>query len=493
MARGSSLITAEEFRGLVEQAVDPITLINQEGLVLYQNPASLPYFGWNPEELIGQSIFNFVHDEDISIAADAATRVYAGDAVDRIRIRFRHKSQGWRQVEVVASATDQGNMILNTRDVTDHEAMVRELRETHDLFTTVFNAQRNLTIIADTSEGVARIVDANEAFARFVGLNREACIGRSVAEIGTVSSFLDRDRLMQKLRDHGRVDQERLMLRNHEGQDCTFLVDASIIYPESQIVLFHAVDITELERIDAQLRQSQRMEAVGQLSGGLAHDFNNILSVVLGHLDIATAQMGPDEPLADSLAVIRNAVERGSELSRKLLTFSREQPLKPLPVKVESTINSMLDLISPTLGNQVVFGITGSSMWECLVDPGQFENALMNLAINACDAMPQGGSLTVELADISLTEPEKSLPGISQGDYVQVKLSDTGTGMDQATLNKIFEPFFSTKVEGHGTGLGLSMVFRFVSESSGHIDVKSEPEMGTTFTILLPRYIKPGR
>ncbi|MCT2559704.1 PAS domain S-box protein [Tsuneonella sp. YG55] len=247
--------------------------------------------------------------------------------------------------------------------------------------------------------------------------------------------------------------------------------------------------IEERKALEAQLVQAQKMEAIGQLTGGVAHDFNNLLQVIAGNL-----QLIKQDPLLDgrSLGRINNAlsgVERGAKLAAQLLAFGRQQPLKPKPINAGRILRDMDDMFRRTLGETVeIETIVAAGLWNCLVDPRQLENVLLNLAINARDAMKGEGKLTLEAGNASLDEDYvASHPGASTGQYVMLAVTDTGCGIPEENLAKVFEPFFTTKAPGEGTGLGLSMVFGFVKQSGGHITIYSEEGEGTTVRIYLPR------
>jgi CheY-like chemotaxis protein len=231
------------------------------------------------------------------------------------------------------------------------------------------------------------------------------------------------------------------------------------------------------------------MEAIGNLTGGLAHDFNNLLSVVIGNLDLLREQLTKGSGLDDLANDALQAALRGAELTRRLLAFARRQPLQPKIVDVNELIDGVSRMLSRTLGSNVeISPRLGADVWPVVVDPVQLEACLVNLAANARDAMPRGGKLQILTDNRHLDADYAGLyPGLAPGDYTLVEVTDSGTGMPPEILDKIFEPFFTTKQEGRGTGLGLSMVFGFMKQSDGHINVYSEPGVGTTFRLYLPR------
>ncbi len=240
-------------------------------------------------------------------------------------------------------------------------------------------------------------------------------------------------------------------------------------------------------RFQAQLRQAQRLEAVGQLTGGIAHDFNNLLTVVLGNADLL-ANVADAEVRAQAM-LIRDAAERGAALTSRLLAFARRQPLEPEAVDVSRLIVDMEPLVRRAMGEAVDVRFRAAACrWRAMVDPSQLESALLNLCLNARDAMPGGGRLTIETADVELDQDyAEANDGVVPGSYVVVAVSDTGTGMEQPVLARVFEPFFTTKGVGHGSGLGLSMVYGFARQSGGHVKIYSEVGVGTTVRLYLPR------
>jgi signal transduction histidine kinase len=247
-------------------------------------------------------------------------------------------------------------------------------------------------------------------------------------------------------------------------------------------------DVTERKETEQQLVQAQKMEVVGQLTGGLAHDFNNILGVVLGNLDMVRDAITDDDRQAAHIDSAIGAAERGATLTKRLLAFSRKQTLAPEPVDVGKVVVEMLDLLRRTLGEPIAIEIESQDgLWLSRTDRAQLESAILNLAINSRDAMPDGGILRIETVNRCIDQAAAPAQAISAGDYVRLVIADSGAGMTPETLERVFEPFFTTKGIGKGTGLGLAMVHGFVQQSDGHIAVSSVPGRGTTVEILLPR------
>jgi nitrogen-specific signal transduction histidine kinase/ActR/RegA family two-component response regulator len=246
---------------------------------------------------------------------------------------------------------------------------------------------------------------------------------------------------------------------------------------------------------DEQLRQAQKMEAIGRLAGGVAHDFNNILAVILSHTQLALESLRPEDELRADLDQIQRAALRASDLTRQLLAFSRQQVLQPRTVDPGAILVGMKKMLQCLIGSHVELALaTGRALGNIHADPTQIEQVIMNLTINARDAMPGGGKIAIAASNIDLDAKfAASHPGVAPGAYVQIVVTDTGVGMDEGTRDRIFEPFFTTKEEGKGTGLGLSTVLGIVQQTGGCISVESEPAQGTTFRIYLPRVDGPAQ
>lgn len=249
------------------------------------------------------------------------------------------------------------------------------------------------------------------------------------------------------------------------------------------------LDVTERRELDERLHHAQKMEAVGQLTGGVAHDFNNLLTVILGNAELISEQLEHEHPLKGLADMTVSAAERGSELTNRLLAFARRQPLDPKPTQVNDLLESMLPLIKRTLSESIQIDfMPAPDLWLADVDTAQLESAVLNLSINARDAMPGGGKLTIESANVYLdNDYAHAHTEVAAGDYIAISVSDTGTGMTPDVIRQAFEPFFTTKERGKGSGLGLSMVYGYVKQSNGHIKIYSELEHGTTVKIYLPR------
>jgi signal transduction histidine kinase len=248
-------------------------------------------------------------------------------------------------------------------------------------------------------------------------------------------------------------------------------------------------DITDRRLLEEQLLQSRKMEAIGQLTGGIAHDFNNLLAVILGNLELLGEELAGNASARQKIAAALRSTLRGSDLTYRLLAYARRQPLAPKTTRVDELIRGMRDLLLRPLGPTIEAGFAlDEGLWPTEIDQSQLETSLLNLVINARDAMPEGGKLVITAANVAIgRDGAQRHENLAPGDYVRIAVSDTGTGMSEAVRDRAFDPFFTTKGIGKGTGLGLSMVYGFVKQSGGHIEIDSAVGCGTTVNIYLPR------
>jgi two-component system, cell cycle sensor histidine kinase and response regulator CckA len=357
--------------------------------------------------------------------------------------------------------------------------------------------ERFRALVENSSDGLllidseARVTYTTPASERHFGWKADQMIGRSVFD------FLDPEdretvsvRMTEALRRPGRVVTAEGRFRHAdgswrimEGVAVNRLTDRSV-----RAIIVNVRDLTERRKLEDQLRQSQKMEAIGQLAGGIAHDFNNLLTAILGYCNLMLDDIPMDNPLRTDLEEIRHAGERAAALTRQLLAFSRRQMLQPQIVDINAIVRQLEKLLRRLLSADVeLVTALAPSLPTVKVDPVSIEQVLMNLAVNARDAMPHGGRLTIETAAVDLDEGYTvNHAGVVPGRYIMIALSDTGEGMDEATRSRIFEPFFTTKEQGKGSGLGLATVYGIVKQSGGHIWVYSEPGHGTVFKVYLP-------
>jgi len=301
------------------------------------------------------------------------------------------------------------------------------------------------------------------------------------------ASFVLAVMLVETTRLYGRLTVAASELRNHAGELEQRVHERTIELGRSNEAL--KSEIAERKQAQEQLFRAQKLQAVGQLTGGIAHDFNNLLGVIVGNLDLASERLGDDPRLLGPIRAAIEGAEHGAELTKRLLAFSRKQVLQLKRIDLNESLPQIAEMLRRTLGEQIAVRVRpGEGLWPCLTDPVLVEDAILNLAINARDAMPKGGTLTIDTANTQLDQFYAAQEiEVTSGDYVLLAITDSGSGMPQEVLEHVFEPFFTTKAENQGTGLGLSMVYGFVKQSKGHVKIYSEIGHGTTVKIYLPR------
>lgn len=339
-----------------------------------------------------------------------------------------------------------------------------------------------------------RYVYVNEAVLGHAQRTREELIGRTMMEC---FPGIDQTPMFAQLR---RCMNERVhckMLNEFDFPDGSKGWFELSMVPVQEGACVLSIDVTQTRRVEAQLakiteqlRHAQKMEAVGRLAGGVAHDFNNLLTVVMSYADLVLSELRPESSMAADITEIRRAAERAMTLTRQLLTFSRQQPVSASVLSVNQVLDDTGAMLTRVLGENVSLKIAASKdLWDVRIDRGHLEQVLMNLVVNARDAMPRGGKLTIETKNVELDDEYAAEHlDVTPGDYVLLAISDTGVGFDRETASRLFEPFFTTKEAGKGTGLGLSTVYGIVKQADGHLWVYGEPNKGATFKIYLPRH-----
>jgi two-component system, cell cycle sensor histidine kinase and response regulator CckA len=377
-------------------------------------------------------------------------------------------------------------------DVTDRKLAEEALEASHHRYQALFKAA-NVGIALTDNQGF--LLEVNQAFATMLGYTPAELIGRYFLELTHPDERAEElrrvDQALAQLGDSTYPWFEKRYLHRNGSVVWVRLATELLRDSNGQPWLMSAVvqDITEVKLLEDQVRQAQKLEAIGRLAGGLAHDFNNLLTVINGYSDLILRRLHPEDPIHDKVAQIRAAGERAATLTRQLLTFSRKQVIQPTVVQLNHLVSNLERMFSRLIGEHIqLTTILEPQLWPLKADPGQIEQVIMNLIVNARDAMPTGGRLTITTANTYLTpEAVQRYPALTPGPHILLTVSDTGHGMDEATRRRLFEPFFTTKAPGQGTGLGLATVYGIVQQSGGAIDVYSEVGRGAIFKILLPK------
>jgi PAS domain S-box-containing protein len=478
------------FSSVVESSKDAIISKALDGTITGWNRAAERLFGFTATEAVGQRI-------DIIVAADRRAevrnilaRIASGETIeDYETVRL---SKDGREIEVLLSISPirsaAGEIIgasKTARDIGQTKKTQKALNQEIEERQRIFETSQDLILVTDTA---GTFVQVSPSSMTILGYEPTEMIGHSAV------GFIHPDDL-DSTREEMRSARRGAHMRNfetryiHKDGRAVTLTWMGVWSEPVKRHFFVGRDLTEKRAAEAQLRQAQKMEAVGQLTGGIAHDFNNILTVITGTIEILADAVADRPELAAIAKLIDEAAGRGADLTKHLLAFARRQPLQPREVDVNALVLETAKLLRPTLGEQIeIDPLLAEDASSALVDPSQLSTAILNLSLNARDAMPDGGKLVLETANIHLDEAYANMHSeVTAGHYVMIAVSDTGSGISAENLEKVFDPFFTTKEVGKGTGLGLSMVFGFIKQSNGHIKIYSEEGHGTTVKLYLPR------
>lgn len=479
----------ERYRDLVENAQDIIYSHDLQGNYTSSNKAGEEITGYTLEESLKLNLAETVAPEYVDKAREMLVRKLAGENVTAYELELVAKDGHRVPVEVNTRLVLEDGVPVGVtgiaRDITERKRAEAELRR----LAAAVEETADSVVITD-KEGNIQYV--NPAFERVTGYTKEEALNQNprILKSGKTDAAIYKE--LWETITRGDVWTGHLINRRKDGTSFEERVTISAIYDEAhEIVNYVAVkqDISDLIHLEEQLRQSQKMEAIGQLAGGVAHDFNNLLTAINGYSALALQRLEDGHPIKSYLEEVKKAGDRATNLTRQLLAFGRKQILQPLALNLNGVVSDMNQMLRRLIGEDIVLTAKlNSDVGKVMADPGQIEQVLVNLVVNARDAMPRGGDLTIETENVELdAEYGGKHMGVAPGQYVRLAVSDTGEGMSEEVRQRIFEPFFTTKEKGKGTGLGLSTVYGIVKQSGGNIWVYSEPGKGTTFKVYLPR------
>ena len=491
-------VTSQHFgsqmlQAALQTAVGAIVIIDDKGLIRTLNPAVEKMFGFSNGELIGRNInalmpepFRSRHDGYIRHHLETGERKIIG--IGR-QVMARRKSGAIFPVHLSVSAFEAEGQKYFTGILHDLSEQRAGVLPEQALFQAIFNHLPEAVLVVDPQD---KITLCNPAVMRVFGYAPEEIIGTSAAALYESPAEHQRvHELNERLKQQQSLDPRTIRFCRKSGEVFPAeTVVSALRDQDGQFIGFLSLirDISQQVVQDQALRKSQRMEAIGQLTGGIAHDFNNLLTIITGNLELLEMELENNEH-RDLLARANDAALMGARLTNRLLTFARRRRLEPVVLDLNDQVLSMAELLRRTLGETIALGtLLAPRLWPVRADPSEIENAVLNLAINARDAMPAGGKLVLETRNVVLNERDVATEvGVEPGDYVRLSVSDTGIGMGPEVLARVFEPFFTTKEPGKGTGLGLSVLYGFVKQSGGHVTVYSEVGKGTTVNLYLPR------
>lgn len=483
---GPEMLTA-----ILQTAVGAIITIDEHGIIQIANPACVRMFGYSLEELNGHNVSKLMpaphgarHDAYVRRHVETGERRIIGIGRELEGLR-KDGSTFWMHLSVSAFMVEGRSYFAGTIIDLDE----RKRREA--LMASVFDHIPDGLLITDLDR---RVLECNSAFQRIFGYMPTEIHGRSARVLFSEDSGFDRiataeERLLESAVDSHAPFELELVRKNGEVFP-SLTVLAAVRDPIGRAIAMVAIirDVTHERAQAAALSKAQRLEAYGQLTGGIAHDFNNLLTIIFGNQELLGLRL-KDERDRILLKRAQDAAEMGARLTARLSTFARRRKLEPVVVNLNDLVLGMAELLRRTLGEPIqMSSVLASSLWSTKADPSEIENAILNLAINARDAMPRGGKLIIETSNVSGVEFKREVPSdLPPGDFVCVAVADTGSGMSKEVLARAFEPFFTTKEPGRGTGLGLSTIYGFAKQSGGCATIYSEVGRGTVVNIYLPR------
>ncbi|MGD1213698.1 MAG: PAS domain S-box protein [Terriglobales bacterium] len=494
----------------METLPDAIVAVDRDGTIIQVNSQAEELFGYDRDELIGQKVEMLVpesyrrqhHHHRENFAQAPKTRRMKADL--DLYGRRRNGSEFPVEISLSPVSTENGMFVLSAiRDISERKRIAEELRraneELHRRTAEQLGEYRSrLASIIDSSEDAiigknldGTIASWNKGAERIYGYTPEEVVGKHISLLAPTDRPDEIPEILQKTARGESVEHYESVRVTKDGRHLDVSISVSPLRDaKGDIVGASAIarDITAQKRAEGQLQQSQKMEAIGRLAGGVAHDFNNILGIINACTEFLRDRIDPNAESSVYVENIKKATERGSSLTHQLLTFSRTPAIQPCILDLNERLKDISKLLRPLMGDDVeVLVVSKSPSAVVEADPGQLDQVLVNLAVNARDAMPRGGKFILETRAMKFDEAfAEQHQAMAAGRYVLLAISDTGNGMDEATVSRVFEPFFTTKEVGKGTGLGLATVYGIVKQSAGHILVYSEPGYGTTFKIYLP-------
>jgi PAS domain S-box-containing protein len=481
----------EERERIFETSQDLILVLNSRGYLVQVSPSCETILGYRPDDMIAHSGAEFIHADDIEMSRSEMRALRRGERGKISDNRVIHKDG--REVTLSwlgAWSEPVQRYFFVGRDMTEGRIAQETLRENERMARNIVETALDAFVQTDESDA---ILNWNSEAERIFGWPREQVLGKKLIDLifkETDKEDLSerRDNLLQT--DHYDVLRRRreLWVCRRDGTEFKAELSVTALKTSGGIVLNAFFrDLTDKTAAEERIRQSEKMEAVGQLTGGIAHDFNNILTVITGTIEILAQAVAKEPQLAAITKMIDEAAARGADLTQHLLAFARKQPLQPREIDINALVIDTAKLLRPTLGEHIeIESAFEDEACIAVVDPNQLATAILNLALNARDAMPNGGKVILETASVYLDETYARLNDIRSGRYSLIAVSDTGTGIPGDIIDRVFDPFFTSKGPGKGTGLGLSMVYGFIKQSAGHIKIYSEEGHGTTIKMYLP-------
>jgi PAS domain S-box-containing protein len=502
LAREALAKSEATMQGILEAA--PIGIcVMRDRRYLRANRYLCEAFGYPEKSILGKTTrMLYESDEEYERVGKELYYDIAKKGIASTETRLKRSDGVFRHCLITAAPIYRDNpnegAVVIVQDITESKLAEEALRESEERFRHTFYTSPDAITLGRLREAV--FVDVNEGFTKLTGYERDEVIGRTAFELNIWADPKDREKMVAELTQKGFCDNMEALFRRKDGSLGVGLLSGKIInlggIPHTIAVTRDISEIKRVEeerkRLEAQLLQAQKMESVGRLAGGVAHDFNNMLGVILGRAELALASLSPTDPIRKDILDIQSAAKRSAELTRQLLAFARRQTAEPRVLDINDTIQGMLGMLRRLIGEDIELAwIPGDGVWPVRIDPAQVDQILANLVVNARDAISDVGRITIESENCILGEQYcHDRPYVAPGRYVLITVTDSGCGMTKDVMDRIFEPFFTTKEVGKGTGLGLATVYGIVKQNEGYINVYSEVGRGTSFKIYLPAYLE---
>ncbi|MCX6120359.1 MAG: PAS domain S-box protein [Ignavibacteriales bacterium] len=472
-------------RALLSALPDLVFRLNRDGTILDFSAPRDQTLVSSPQEFLGKKIQSLLPDSIASqmMAITQAALKKKSIQESEYELPIQRKKEYW-EARVVALTNDEVVVVL--RDISERKQAEDQRRMSEERFSQVFMTSPDSLTLLNMKNNV--YIDVNDGFTRQYGYTREEVIGHSAQEINIWKNMEDPDRIMIFLQNQHRVENIEIEFINKQGISFTGLLSASTIRVAGEACMISVVrDITDQKKLQNQLLQTQKIQSIGTLAGGIAHDFNNILGIIFGYADLVEKNRLDAVMHKEGMSAIVQAVERGAALVDQILAFARRTEVNFLPLNIPMVMQEVLSMLKQTFPKTITFTENYAEDLPAIMgDKTQIHQTLMNLCINARDAMPHGGCITIDATLLLQNTVRERFPTAIHPSYVCLRITDTGSGMDEAILQRIFDPFFTTKEYGKGTGLGLSVVYGIIHSHEGFISVESNVGKGSTFSLFFP-------
>ena len=482
-------IAGHFYQTILNMSFDAFVFLESDGTVIDANKAYESMTGYSRQELTGKHVGKFIHTDHAEDLVEFYAQIEKkGSANFESKNVHKNGVSIWVDVHAITvTMHDKKIILVNIRDINARKLAESELAKQQAFMKDIINSM----------PGILYIFDRDHNFL-YWNRNFELATGCSAEELKSkkfTDFFLDKSLKIvhtgiEEVFSKDHAEREALLTSKKGNRTPYLFTGTKVTVQNREYIIGVGIDLVERKKLEAQLRQSHKMEAVGQLAGGVAHDFNNMLNVILGYTEVIMLDLPSEDPLYAKIEQIGKAATRSADLTKQLLGFSRNQVIEPKPICINELLVDIGQMISRLIGEDIDTDFHfGHNLWTVNLDPSQIDQLVMNLAINARDAMPDGGKLVVETNNETFDDTYCSEhPGFIRGEFVRISVSDDGTGMSKETLPHIFEPYYTTKELGKGTGLGLATVYGIIQQNNGFINVYSEPGEGTTFKLYIPRW-----